>query len=264
MAGVMLLLGWIKAPVRADAAVWNEKFQLEFLDYAAINENSQQSSLYPTRIPSVLPALDSRQCCSNVRAEILDLTAVPRRDFAFQATVSRFSGNAFLADSVENHCLTPSSSTTPVDGDGQVYTAQRCDNQSISGARSLVGRGVARRAAWTKRSSASRKEARCRGVRADGPPVSTPVARKCCPRARPANAPPMLSAVHSRPSNAKARAPRAKQRAASGMSAVAQRSAAPILSAIQSSATSGPVGTSTISTFERPGARIGREPFETT
>src|SRR5271157_1782741 len=112
MAGVMLLLGWIKAPVRADAAVWNEKFQLEFLDYAAINENSQQSSLYPTRIPSVLPALDSRQCCSNVRAEILDLTAAPRRDFAFQATVSRFSGNAFLADSVENPCLTPGSSTT--------------------------------------------------------------------------------------------------------------------------------------------------------
>src|SRR5271165_2987458 len=112
MAGVMLLLGWIKAPVRADAAVWNEKFQLEFLDYAAINENSQQSSLCPARIPSVLPALDSRQCCSNVRAEILDLTAAPRRDFAFQATVSRFSGNAFLADSVENPCLTPSSSTT--------------------------------------------------------------------------------------------------------------------------------------------------------
>src|SRR5271165_7447671 len=88
---------------------------LEFLDYAAINENSQQSSLYPTRIPSVLPALDSRQCCSNVRGEILDLTAAPRRDFAFQATVSRFSGNAFLADSVENPCLTPSSSTTTGD-----------------------------------------------------------------------------------------------------------------------------------------------------
>src|SRR5271165_4981038 len=141
MAGVMLLLGWIKAPVRADAAVWNEKFQLEFLDYAAINENSQQSSLCPARIPSVLPALDSRQCCSNVRAEILDLTAAPRRDFAFQATVSRFSGNAFLADSVENPCLTPSNRTTPA----APYFASRINAGTRAAACQLAAAKMARK-----------------------------------------------------------------------------------------------------------------------
>ncbi len=130
--------------------------------------------------------------------------------------------------------------------------------------RSLTGEGRFRRAACTSRSSASRKRWRSRAVSAEGPPVWMPVSRKCCPSARPARAPPILASVHSRPLKARARAPRARQRAASGMSAVAQTSAASIRSAIQSSAASGPVATTTISTFGRPGGRIGRDPLETT
>jgi len=48
------------------------------------------------------------------------------------------------------------------------------------------------------------------------------------------------------------------------MSAVAQTSSTLILSAIQSSAASALAETTTNWTFDNPGPRIGREPFDTT
>ena len=123
---------------------------------------------------------------------------------------------------------------------------------------------LARRATCTAASSALRKRDRSCLVIGAGPPVITPISRKCRDTSRPASALPILSAVHRFPLGASACARFVRQRAASGMSVVTQTSAGVIRWAIQLSAESGSDGTVIMHTFGRPLGRIGREPFETT
>ena len=80
----------------------------------------------------------------------------------------------------------------------------------------------------------------------------------------PASAFPIFAAVHCFPVGETTRAPLLRQRDASGISEVTDTSVAPTRSAIQSSAASAVSPTRTMVTFDAPGDRIGREPFETT
>src|SRR4051794_7490299 len=81
---------------------------------------------------------------------------------------------------------------------------------------------------------------------------------------RPASAFPIFASVHCFPVGETMRAAFLRQRDASGISEVTHTSVVPIRAAIQSSAAPAVSPTRTILTFEIPGGRIGREPFETT
>ena len=79
-------------------------------------------------------------------------------------------------------------------------------------------------------SSALRKRDRSCRLSGGGPPVAAPSSRRCRATSRPASASPILAALHARPFGDSARAPFARQRAASGISLVTQRSPAHALS----------------------------------
>ena len=108
------------------------------------------------------------------------------------------------------------------------------------------------------RSSASLNRARSAGPNGrPRPGRNGSAARRSAIRSRIASRSPTFPAVNAAPSGASARAPRSTQRAASGTSAVTQRSPAPIRSAIQRSAASAPCSTTTT---EASGCRDGRMP----
>ena len=121
-----------------------------------------------------------------------------------------------------------------------------------------------RSAACNNVSSALRNADRSCRLSAAGPLVCVPDARRCSATARPASALPILSPDQTRPLADKARAPRFRQRAPSGISWVTHTSHGVIRSAIQSSAASGVSATTIICTRGSSDGRIGRDPLCTT
>jgi hypothetical protein len=99
--------------------------------------------------------------------------------------------------------------------------------------------------ACTASSSDCKNRERSFRVKSGLKPRLSPVSLKCRERSRIANDIPMLSSVNGFPVGPITRAPAVRHRDASGMSAVTAISPTPILSAIQSSATSAPSATTT-------------------
>ena len=113
-------------------------------------------------------------------------------------------------------------------------------------------------------SSAPRKRERSFAEIGAGPRVISPASRRDASRSRIASAPPIESASNSRPLVPSARAPSARQRAASGTSAVITTSPGLTFRAIQSSAASGSRPTTTSSMPMPWGTCIGAFATSTT
>ena len=73
----------------------------EFLNYAAINENSRRPKSPSRRSCLRRPVFGLCQRCSNVQGKILNSTAARRGVFSFQAAISQFSSNRNCLISLE-------------------------------------------------------------------------------------------------------------------------------------------------------------------
>ena len=126
---------------------------------------------------------------------------------------------------------------------------------TMDGDRAFVARAVSRPQHPLERLLEARPVGRAE--RAPAPGRNGSAARRSAIRSRSASRSPTFFSVNGAPSGASARAPRATQAAASGTSAVTQRSPGPMRSAIQRSAASAPRSTTTT---DASGCRDGRMP----
>jgi hypothetical protein len=88
--------------------------ELDFLEFAAINEKFHRNSHVGTdTYQAPTPPIDGESCC-NVRSRYSHIKGNIQQIFAFQAAISQFGGNIYLVDLSRNRCLTPKGSMTVV------------------------------------------------------------------------------------------------------------------------------------------------------